>query len=74
MQDGGPCNRSKFTLEYLDRRHICEISDWLAQSPDLNIIEDLWSVLKSRVQKRLSKTSNELWAITKEEWNAISKE
>jgi len=40
----------------------------------LNIIENLWSVLKSRVQKRLPKTSNGLWAITKEEWNAISKD
>ena len=73
MQDEAPCYRSKSTLKYLDRRHICAISDSPVQSPDLNIIENLWSVLKSRVQKRLPKTSNELWVITNEESNAISK-
>ena len=31
-------------------------------------------VLKSRVNKRLPKTSDELWAITQEEWHAISKD
>jgi len=74
MKDGAPCHRSKSTLEYLDCRHICAITDWPAQSPDLNIIENLWSVLNSRIQKRLPKTSKELWAISKEEWNAISKD
>ena len=74
MQDGALCHRSKSTLEYLSSFHICAISDWPAHSHDLNIIENLWSVLKSRVQKRLPKTSNELWVITKEEWNAISKD
>jgi len=74
MQDGAPCHRSKTTLDYLDRRQVCLLSDWPAQSPDLNILENLWSVLKDRVRKRLPKTADELWAVTEEEWNGISKD
>jgi transposase len=74
MQDGAPCHRSRSTLDFLDSRNICLLSDWPSQSPDLNILENLWSVLKNRVQKRLPRTSDELWAFTEEEWNGISKE
>ena len=74
MQDGAPCHRSLSTLDFLDLRNICLLSVWPAQSPDLNILKNLWSVLKSRVNKRLPKTSDELWAITQEEWHAINKD
>ena len=72
MQDGAPCHRSQSTLEFLDRRHVCLLSDWPALSPDLNIIENLWSVLKNRVNKRLPQTAEQLWEITQEEWNGIT--
>ena len=35
---------------------------------------NLWTVLKSRVQKRLPKTAKELWVIIKEEWGALTKD
>jgi len=37
MHDGAPCHRSASTL---DSRNVCLLSDWPAQSPDLNIIEN----------------------------------
>ena len=73
MQDGAPCHRSQSTLDFLDLRNICLLSDWPAQSPDLNILENLWSVLKSRVNKRLPKTSDELWAITRKNGMPLAK-
>ena len=41
QQDGVPCHKSKVFFSFLDKAMICVLSDWLAQSPDLNIIEPL---------------------------------
>jgi len=55
-QNEVPYHRSKYTLDYLDSRYICAVSDWPVQSLELNILKNLWSVLKSIVNKRLPKT------------------
>ena len=39
MQDGAPCHRSRSTLDFLDSRHICLLSDWPSQSPDQMSVE-----------------------------------
>ena len=44
------------------------------QSPDLNIIEGLWSELKATVVKRRPANVEELWQICEEEWARISVE
>ena len=38
--DNAPCHKSGITLEYLDMKGVCLLSDWPAQSPDINIIEN----------------------------------
>ena len=38
------------------------LADWTPQSPDISIIENIWSILKAKVQKRSPKSENELWA------------
>jgi hypothetical protein len=46
---------------------------WLAQSPDLNIIERLWSVLESRVRDRFPPSTylKQLEDVLQEEWYKI---
>ena len=47
------------------------MSDWPSQSPDLNIIENMWSVLKRNLWKYNTKNINELWSLCQEEWMSI---
>jgi len=67
MHDGAPCHRSLSTQLYLEKKKICYICDWPPQSPDLNIIENIWSILKKNVAKRFTGTIEKLWKVAKEE-------
>jgi hypothetical protein len=45
--------------------------DWPSNSPDLNPIENLWSIIKRRVEKRRPKNLKELDTFLHEEWHNI---
>ena len=58
-------------MKFMDDNNICLLSDWPAQSPNLNIIENLWSILKTRVRKRIISNNTDLWEVIKEEFYAL---
>uniref|UniRef100_A0A3Q3KMZ5 Tc1-like transposase DDE domain-containing protein n=1 Tax=Monopterus albus TaxID=43700 RepID=A0A3Q3KMZ5_MONAL len=70
QQDNDPKHTSKSTMEYLKRRRL-KVLEWPSQSPDLNIIENLWVDLKRAVHARRPKNITELEAFCKEEWEKI---
>ena len=74
MQGNASCHKSASTLEYLDLKNMFLLSDWPPQSPDLNIIKNLWVTLKRKVPTRYPKNSSELWAFGKEEGENIPNE
>ena len=71
QQDGARCHTSKSSMDYLTQRRIRLLPEWPAQSPDLNIIEHMWQVLKLELQKKRVATKEELWIAAKEIWKNI---
>lgn len=48
-QDNAPCHSSKSTKAYLAKHFKGQLLDFPASSPDLNIIEHIWSQMKRRM-------------------------
>ena len=51
MQDSAPSHPAKIVTHFLKSKKI-QILDWSGNSPDLNAIESLWTVLKDKVFER----------------------
>jgi hypothetical protein len=71
QQDSDPKHRSKHAKGWFDLKEI-DLLLWCPNSPDMNIIENLWPHLDRMVRTRdpLPKNPNDLWLL-KEEWGKI---
>ena len=70
QQDNAPAHRSILTKNWMFENGFQE--NWPAQSPDQNIIENLWDMLKRRVKAKNPRNIGELCATCKEEFEEIS--
>lgn len=70
QMDNDPKHTSKSTVDYIKRRKL-KVLPWPSQSPDLNIIENLWIDLKRAVRDRQPRNLKELEDFCKEEWAKI---
>jgi len=72
QDDNAKIHTSKKTREWKEKNRIISMP-WPAQSPDLNPIENLWKILKDRIQQRkpFPKTVQQLKIALKEEWSKL---
>jgi hypothetical protein len=54
MQDNDPKHKTRETIDLLAQK-CSKLLDWLSNSSDLNPIENLWSILKVKVEKEVNK-------------------
>lgn len=72
MQDGATSHTAESTIEYL--KDYCQIlEDWPSNSPDLNPIENLWSILKAKVEEINPQTEDELIELLFDIWVNMDK-
>jgi len=70
QQDNDPKHTSRLAKNFL-RDNMPEIIDWPSNSPDLNPIENLWSIVKRNVERKMPKNVSDLRRFMVEEWDDI---
>ena len=60
--------------KWLGEQNINVLGPWPGNSPDRNPIENLWSILKRRVDKQKPTNSDKFQASIMQEWAAISQD
>ena len=70
QQDNAPSHSSDATINYLGLRAM--IIEWPANSADLNPIEQIWAIMKRRLQNTIPASLEQLEEIVMAEWGAIS--
>lgn len=73
QQDNDPKHTSKVVKEWLNQART-KVLEWPSQSPDLNPIKNLWTVLKKQVRVRKPTNLVELNQFCQEKWSKIQPE
>jgi len=73
QQDNDPKHTSRVAKDFIKEKRI-KVIDWPSNSPDLNPIENLWQIIKDKVERRMPKNIEELKEFLMEEWEATPNE
>ena len=62
QHDGAPCHRAKAVTKWLQENEVTVLAPWPGKSPDLNIIENCWTIVKKEVAATIPSSMTDLIA------------
>lgn len=68
QQDSAPCHTAKVVRKWFERNNVELLQGWPSNSPDLNVIENCWAVMKQKVAAHRPKSAADLKCILREVW------
>ena len=71
VHDNAPCHKSKKITKFLTDQKVQILPDYPANSPDLNPIENIWSLLKAQIAKSEPKNLKTLVQTIKKCWESL---
>jgi hypothetical protein len=72
QQDGASAHRTKDIMQFLRDQGRTITPDWLLNSPDLSVTENVWGILKSQIAARGPGSVPKLKQTVQEEWSRLS--
>ena len=70
-QDAASAHKSRKTMQFLEETGVSLLVDWPAQSPDLNIIENVSAEVKRLVAEKSPRNELDLWNVTEMVFSAF---
>jgi transposase len=74
QQDNAPGHTGAINSGFFTKQRVKTLGGWPANSPDLNPIETLWSILAARVTERGPFGEDQLWEFVRDEFDKLSDE